>query len=99
MKEPRKGKDEPTRDTRRRNVCDPDAGRTQGCWPAGYHTQPHVRCCANCVFGGYIGSELWERVCICEVNGECADGDYATIAKDPLGLCRAFKWPQEVANE
>lgn len=71
--------------------------RNSECWPAGYHLQENIRCCANCAFGGYIGGEVYDRFCICEVNG--VTGDYSSIAKDPLGICDAFKWPQEVPRE
>lgn len=69
-------------------------------WPANYKVQKNIRCCANCAFGGYIGDPLdGEGFCVCEVNGECSNSDYGAIAKNPLGDCDAFKWPQEVKSE
>ena len=61
--------------------------------PTGYRVQSYLECCANCMFGGYIGTSNDEpsRMCICEIMGECKDGDYGAIAVDPLGVCDAVK--------
>ena len=69
-------------------------------WPAGYKVQRHIECCATCGFGGYIGDPLSaESFCIREIMGECQDSDYASIAKDPLGKCDAFKWPHQIRTK
>ena len=60
--------------------------------PRGYHNQTHICCCANCDFGGYIGYvNEPERMCICEIMGECTDSDYAAIAVEPLAVCDAYR--------
>jgi len=60
--------------------------------PRGYKVQKGVSCCANCLFGGYLGDEKDTlRMCICEIEGECEDGDYSKIAVEPLGICDAYK--------
>ena len=58
--------------------------------PRGYRAQA-FSCCANCTFGGYIGSEVDpSRLAICEILGEPVDGRYADIAVDPTSICDAF---------
>ena len=60
--------------------------------PVGYHIRNDIECCANCIFGGYLGdSDDPYRMCICEIMGECPDSDYASIAVEPLGICKAYK--------
>jgi len=60
--------------------------------PVGYRVQKGIPCCANCLFGGYLGAvEEIETICICEILGRPSDGDYAAIAKAPLGLCDVYK--------
>lgn len=60
--------------------------------PIGYKVQKGIPCCANCLFGGYLGCiGKNDRICICEINGECEDSDYGKIAKEPLGICDAYK--------
>ena len=74
-----------------------DKQKDNNSWPAGYWVKKDVRCCANCGFGGFIGDPLAaDSFCICEVNGECSNSDYASIAKHPLGFCDAFKWPHQI---
>jgi len=59
--------------------------------PRGYKEQTGIPCCANCVFGGYLGAqEQPERMAICEVMGECESGAYSDIAVEPLGICDAW---------
>lgn len=59
---------------------------------AGYKNQTGIPCCANCQFGGYLGyADDPCRMCICEINGECEDSDYAAIAVEPLAICKAYK--------
>ena len=42
--------------------------------PRGYHNQTHIQCCANWDFGVYLGyANEPERMCICEIMGECTD--------------------------
>jgi len=61
-------------------------------WPVGYRVQTGIACCATCKFGGYLDEkESKHRLCVCEVMGECGDSDYVTIAKEPLGICEAYK--------
>ena len=60
--------------------------------PMGYKLQTGIPCCANCKFGGYLGNETETvRMCICEIMGECKDGQYDLIAVEPLGICDAWK--------
>lgn len=62
--------------------------------PRGYKIQKGINCCANCLFGGYIGgTDNKERLCICEIDGNCdlKDNDYYAIAVEPLGICDAYK--------
>lgn len=60
--------------------------------PAGYVVQKGIPCCANCLFGGYLGErDILERLCICEIDGECKNSRYAEIAVEPLGICKAYK--------
>ncbi len=60
--------------------------------PIGYRVQKGIPCCANCLFGGYLGKvEEKDRICICEINGKCEDSDYYRLAKEPLGICDAHK--------
>ena len=63
--------------------------------PTGYRVQRGIPCCANCLFGGYLGSHDSTddpcRVCLCEILGEPEDGDYAGIAVEPLAICDAWK--------
>ena len=58
----------------------------------GFRIQQGIACCATCTFGGYLGDKNDKsRMCICEVQGECKDGDYAAIAVEPLAICDAYK--------
>jgi hypothetical protein len=58
----------------------------------GYKVQTHIPCCANCVFGGYMGDiNETHRVAICEIFGEPEDGDYGRISTEPLAICDAYK--------
>jgi len=58
--------------------------------PRGYKLQTMIPCCANCTFGGYLGSkEDLETICICEIMGE--SDSPADDAVDPLGICDAWK--------
>lgn len=60
--------------------------------PVGYNIQTGISCCANCKFGGYLGDiDQKERLCICEIMGECQNSDYDEIAVEPLGVCDAYK--------
>jgi hypothetical protein len=62
--------------------------------PVGYKVQMGIACCANCMFGGYIGAADEEdrvRLCICEIHGEPSDANYHDIAVEPLGICDAYK--------
>ena len=60
--------------------------------PKGYEEQTGIPCCANCIFGGYLGDvDKVERMVPCELLGEPSDGSYYEIAVEPLGLCDAYK--------
>ena len=60
--------------------------------PRGYKVQKGISCCANCMFGGYLGDKTDKyRLCICEINGECENSDYAEITVEPLAICDAYK--------
>ena len=60
--------------------------------PDHYKIQKGILCCANCLFGGYLGKvKQPERMCICEIMGECKNSDYGSIAVEPLGICEAWK--------
>jgi len=59
----------------------------------GYEVQTNIRCCANCKFGGYIGSvsSVSMRMCICERDGEVQNSQYFEVAVEPLGKCNQYK--------
>ncbi len=62
--------------------------------PRGYKIQKGIPCCANCLFGGYIGNHNEKdkfRYCICEIDGKRSDSRYYGIAVEPLGICEAWK--------
>lgn len=59
--------------------------------PVGYKVQLGIPCCANCMFGGYLGSVHGARMCICEIHGEPESSNYFDIAVEPLGICDAYK--------
>ena len=60
--------------------------------PVGYKVQTGIPCCANCKFGGYLGELYFKaRLCVCEILGIPDDGNYQAIAKEPLGICDAWK--------
>ena len=68
--------------------------------PIGYRIQEGIPCCANCLFGGFIGDVDDDsiRLCICEIMGECTDSQYQEIAVEPLAICDAWK-PQAKERE
>jgi len=67
--------------------------------PVGYKVQQGIPCCANCLFGGYLGDmKEKDRMCVCEIFGEPDDSVYSDTAVEPLGICDAWK-PNTRAEE